>query len=342
MGKKGDQTCSLMVNPNKTPGGRPTHRNTQHQDNLTNKRNRLASLPKHHIGDSGSPIKQILANTRSSSTHKTTIPMSRPNRAAFRSATDPNPTTTYGHSIQAAKTDNQMHIFFRNIKGLSHTRSQVDYEFYFNHFRDLHVDIAGLSETNTAWQHPFLRQAFSTIARRARDGLSRTSYSSPSKSIDEIPISETFQAGGTLTTCLGQWTTTIFGNDIQDPTGLGRWSGLTIRGKHDNVFSIITAYRTCTGSRQSAPLGSVFHRETEYFRQLTIPGVTNPRHRFLTDMTKQIQLLQDKGHTIMVMMDANATLDNDKGLQAMLSNCSLTDLHRLEPAPSTFIGSAGR
>ena len=279
------------------------------------------------------------ATTATISTNKTTIPMLRPNRTAFRISSNPHPTKTYGHPIQGSKGDNHMRILFQNIKGLSHTNSQADYDYYLHQFRDLHIDVAGLAETNTAWQHHFLRHAFSTSARYAGDGLSRTSYSSPSPSIDEISIAETFQAGGTLTTCIGPWTTTLFGKDIQDPTGLGRWSGLTIRGKHDNVLSILTAYRTCNGSRHTAPLGSVFHRETEFFRHGT-SGESNPRQRFLTDMMEQIQRLQDEGHTILVMLDANATLDDDKGLQEMVATCSLTDLHIDDPAPSTYIGSA--
>jgi hypothetical protein len=53
--------------------------------------------------------------------------------------------------------------------------------------------------------------SFRTAAKRAGDGLAKTSYGSPSVHIDAIPIQETYQSGGTFTTCLGLWTTTIFG-----------------------------------------------------------------------------------------------------------------------------------
>jgi hypothetical protein len=79
-----------------------------------------------------------------------------------------------------------------------------------------------------------------------------------------FPPHETFQAGGSLTVCLGKWTTCIYGKDIQDVSGLGRWSGVTLRGKQENSVSLITAYRTCAGTRQTAPLGSTFHREIEF------------------------------------------------------------------------------
>jgi hypothetical protein len=120
---------------------------------------------------------------------------------------------------------------FQNIKGMSHFSNGEDYDYYLTHFRDLQIDIAGLSETNTAWKHPYLRHNFNTRARKAGNGLAKTSFGSPDSTIDNLPPTETFQAGGNMTTCLGTWTTTMLGNDIQDKSGLGRWSGFSLRGK---------------------------------------------------------------------------------------------------------------
>lgn len=128
--------------------------------------------------------------------------------------------------------------------------------------------------------------------------MSKTSFSSPSAAVDKIPPNETFQAGGTLTTCLGHWTTAIYGEDIQDPSGLGRWSGLTLRGKHDNIVSFITAYRTCSGNRQTAPLGSTFHREVEFFCDCPVTR-RNARKRFLSDLSEYILRLRDAGHSLL-------------------------------------------
>jgi hypothetical protein len=104
---------------------------------------------------------------------------------------------------------------FQNIKGLSHYANSEDYEYYLQHLRDIQVDIAGLSETNSAWQHQFLRHNFSSRARKAGDGLAKISYGSPTTEIEIIPPQETFQAGGSLTICLGPWTTAILGKDIR-------------------------------------------------------------------------------------------------------------------------------
>ena len=275
----------------------------------------------------------------------------RPNRKLRRTSPDPDHTLSYGTPISYPKHKSSIRILHQNIKGLSHNLSCEDYEYYLTHLRDLQVDIAGMSETNTAWQHQYLRQTFMSRARKAGDGLAKISFGSPSVDIDYIPPNETYQAGGSLTLCLGQWTTTVFGKDIQDKSGLGRWSGITIRGKHNNTLSIVTAYRTCAGSRQTASLGSTFHRETEFFINQTRDNATHTcsknthisaRQRFLIDMEEQIRALQDEGHAILLMLDANATITDDEKFRDMVEKCELLDLHRANPATSTYIGAVAR
>lgn len=234
-----------------------------------------------------------------------------------------------------------MRVFFQNIKGLSHSHHRDDYDYYMAHLTDLNIDVAGLSETNTAWQHPFLRADFTTRARKAGNGMSKTSFGSPDATVDRIPPQETFQAGGSLTVCFDKWTTGIYGPDIQDKTGLGRWSGLTFRGKHNNIFTLITAYRTCAGTRQTAPLGSTFHREAEFLKNH--PGKhKNPRIQFLHDMRALLLNLRGNGHSILLMMDANSTLEEDNTLLETVNMCGLYDLHHSDPAKSTYIGAESR
>ena len=273
--------------------------------------------------------------------------MQRPGRIPFRKTNDPNFTKCYGTPINIPKHKSSLRIMFQNIKGLSHYSNGEDYAYYLQHLRDIQIDMAGLSETNTAWQHQFLRYNFSNRARKAGDGLAKISYGSPSKDIDPITPDVTFQAGGSITICLGPWTTTLFGKDIQDKTGLGRWSGFSIRGKHNNKLSLITAYRTCDGSRQTASLGSTLHRETEFLIQEARnrkreTANLSARQAFLNDMTTQIHELLDAGHAIILMLDANSTLAEDGKFRTMVEQCGLVDLHRSNPAPSTYIGTATR
>jgi hypothetical protein len=98
----------------------------------------------------------------------------------------------------------------------------------------------------------------------------------------------------------------------------------------------------CSGSIQSAPIGSAFAREYEYLRNQK--GISSPRPRklFLQDLAKEIKKLQAEGISILIMMDSNGQISDDSGIQRFMSECDLDDLHSETPAPSTYIGSTKR
>jgi hypothetical protein len=131
------------------------------------------------------------------------------------------------------------------------------------------------------------------------------------------------------------------GETHNDPSGLGRWSSITLRGKEDHILTIFTAYRVCKGYIQSSPVGSSFSREYVHHKQNGHPN-PQPRKTFLTDITNTIQNLQTKGHAILLMLDSNGTLNDDDDLQQLLLDCELSDLHEFAPSPSTYIGSQHR
>jgi hypothetical protein len=68
----------------------------------------------------------------------------------------------------------------------------------------------------------------------------------------------------------------------------------------------------------------------------------NPRQQFFDDLQEVILGKLDDDHDIILMMDANATMEKDWKFQRFLNNCALHDLHHKEPAPSTYIGSPTR
>jgi hypothetical protein len=133
------------------------------------------------------------------------------------------------------------------------------------------------------------------------------------------------------------------GNALVDPSGLGRWSGLTFLGKASTQLSIITAYRTCGGSIKTAPLGSTFMREYEYYQS---KGIKNPQPRrlFFTDLTLYMNTLRggNESHSFIVMLDANSELSQDTSFLDFIHQQELSDLHSRDPAHSTYIGAKSR
>ena len=104
------------------------------------------------------------------------------------------------------------------------------------------------------------------------------------------------------------------GEDHNDTSGLGRWSTLSFRGQDDKKFTVITAYRVCKGSIQSSPIGSAYSREHHHHKHSGIKQ-PNPRTLILKELQITIQKLHQLGHSILLMMDSNGSLDEDLDLQ---------------------------
>jgi hypothetical protein len=202
------------------------------------------------------------------------------------------------------------------------------------------VDVFGMAETNTSWQHTHLQLDFKDNVRKQFQ-YGKTVYGFPSPEVDPSHPKETFQAGGTVQVVKGKLTTTVHGTPITDPTGLGRWCGMTFVGKADRKLSVITGYRVCSGSINSTPLGSSFHREYAHLRQQG-DKQPNPRQKFLSDLSVLIRTLQKAHHAILLMFDANSTLETDHRLHDMVATHDLADYHAADPAPSTYIGAPHR
>ena len=116
---------------------------------------------------------------------------------------------------------------------------------------------------------------------------------------------------------------------------------MSYEGKGAQILSVITGYRTCDGAIRTASLGSTFHREYSYFRQKGEQR-PNPRARFWQDLKIAIKDLQDRQHSILLMLDANSTLASDTSFRDMVQDLGLNDLHAADPASSTFIGKSDR
>ena len=266
-------------------------------------------------------------------------PQQRPGRILQRRQGDPQADVTYGDPI-IYKAPGSSRFMFQNVKGLTHTTGGEDYNYYLSWMSSFSVDVFGMAESNTSWQKFHLQSDFKArVLRQFRYG--KTVFGYPSVDIDPSGEKETYQAGGNLQVVQGRLTTTASGPTILDSTGLGRWSGITFEGRRSQKLSVITAYRTCDGTISTAPLGITYHRECIYFKDKG-ESSPQPRRRFLQDIQEAIEKLQSDNHAVMLMLDANATLNSDQHFLDMINALDLIDLHQLAPAPSTYIGSPNR
>ena len=264
----------------------------------------------------------------------------RPGRKPLRQTPNVDLAQSYGDAV-STRNPEHIRILFQNVKGLTHSSTGEDYDYYLSCVSDLDADIVGMAETNTAWDHPYLRQAISSRLKRHYQ-MSRVSFSSPSHTVDPMPDTESYQAGGTATFTNRKMVPFSYGAVFQDPTGLGRWNGLHFRGRNNTQFTVLTGYRVCSGSINTASIGSAAAgREHEYLR--IINGKTpSPRKAFLQDLSNTIKGFQEDGNLILDMLDSNGRLEDDAELQQFLVENDLRDLHPAHPSPSTYIGSDTR
>ena len=187
-------------------------------------------------------------------------------RLGRKSRSDPldiHSSRSFGDSIRL-KAPDSIRTFFQNVKGLTHTTTKDDYRYYLSCIQGYDIDIVGLSETNTCWSHHHLASDF-RCSVHSYFRQSKIAFGMVAPGVDPCTDSETFQAGGNITMVLGGLVTRVSGSNIVDPTGLCRWSGITLEGIDGKKMSIITAYRLCTSSPSLASLGSAYLREYEYF-----------------------------------------------------------------------------
>jgi hypothetical protein len=202
------------------------------------------------------------------------------------------------------------------------------------------VDVAGLAETNSPWQLQHIKSEFLKRAKKYST-ISKTVFGSVHPSIDPVSSTDKFQAGGCITMIQGNWTTAVQRDEINDPSGLGRWAGFTLSGKNKSALSIISAYRTCKGSIRSSGVNTTYHREYVFYRDRGIKS-PNPRKAFFSELEKIIQLLHQQGNAVVLMFDANEVLQSSGDFAGFLGRLDLYDIHHHNFAPSTYIGSSNR
>jgi len=116
------------------------------------------------------------------------------------------------------------------------------------------------------------------------------------------PSQEKVQWGGTGIFAMQRTIPKIIDNDV-DPSGLGRWTWIKLQGKQGHHVRIISAYRPCTASKQSAG-NTVYEQHKRHFIRSGTPD-REPRQAFLEDIAIEIKTWQTEGDHIILCMDAN-------------------------------------
>ena len=135
-----------------------------------------------------------------------------------------------------------------------------------------------------------------------------------------------------------EWTGRIE-NKKPDESKMGRWIQCTIRGKDNRKVTMITAYQVVKQSITQAGPKTAYMQQYQRLR-LTGHADPNPRKQFINDLGELLRKERDKGNAILLMLDANDSMEHASSLSKLASEFGLIDLHThkwgLEGEPSTY------
>jgi hypothetical protein len=194
----------------------------------------------------------------------------------------------WGDDIRNKPESSHHRIYFQNLDGMRNDSDEID--LYISSMAKLNVD-------TICWADPGLD--FSQKPIRHKVQVTFQNHFKKTKIVfSSCQLPETFdhrssgyQPGGTLTATTGRWVSRTNGTMLADPSGMGRWSGITFIGKDGKSISIITGYRS---PRQS--VSGCFGFYDQQHATLLSQGKKSPnvRKQFISDFTIFIQELQAK------------------------------------------------
>lgn len=159
-------------------------------------------------------------------------------------------------------------------------------------------DVIGLTETNCYW--PMLEDKHKW-SERVKQWWDKSKTITAYHKHPVTPVLH--QPGGVMNIALNSTTNTVIksGSD----TIMGRWTWMTLRGKHDIKTTVITVYRPCKNNKGS---NTVYSQQLRHLAAQQIDVC--PRQLWLDDLKQLINSLQDKGHQIILMGDFNENVQS--------------------------------
>jgi hypothetical protein len=209
---------------------------------------------------------------------------------------------TWGHVMDGIDMLKTFRIVLQNPNGISSDHSNVEFQYGLAQCRHLGIGVISLAETKLIWMGSV--NYYTNRWFHQTWDFSAISFSQ----VNEIFFS-TFQPGGTLTSIVDHWTSRLH-SKRQDPYGLGRWSYAMLRGKHNSLITIITAYRVSQKSSYSIGVKTAYMQQVRALKSNTLQHTSSithaePNKQFILDLQAWIQYLKSQGHQIILNLDNN-------------------------------------
>jgi hypothetical protein len=133
------------------------------------------------------------------------------------------------------KPNNTICIYLKNINGIKCYNKWNNLKTACSELKKMNVDIFGITETNLNWNTKSRMEARQIIQQKDNYFSAQLATSS-----NKQPTLTHYQPGGTDTAITNKWTGRIT-KQINDTSGMGRWSGFKMQTNNSNHLNVITA-----------------------------------------------------------------------------------------------------
>ena len=189
----------------------------------------------------------------------------------------------------------------QRVKALTRVREPSKLTGVISALRRWKANVVCCAESQTAWELHYVREMVAAAIR------SEDRYATMIGSSSSTVTCEAYKPGGTLTIVDGNWSGRA--NKCVDKDKLGRWSIITLKGRNRTCLTIITAYRCCDGvTIKNVGTTSAFFQQEAILKERGISK--SPQEMFIVDLIKVIQGYTEKGHEVLLNVDANETWDH--------------------------------
>jgi hypothetical protein len=214
------------------------------------------------------------------------------------------------------KPANTIRIFLKNINRIKNYNNWTNGKEACLELKNMGVDIFGTTKTNINWNTKICMEARNILQQKDNFNSAQIATSSSNE-----PTLTNYQPGGTATVITYKWTGRVI-KQLNDTSGMGRWSGFQMQTNQEHNFNIITVYRPTV----SQGIHTCYQQQINAIKNKGI-NQPDPRQQLLNDLGEVIQQFNQQNDKTIVMIDANEGLfSNNSKISLFLSQNQLTPL----------------
>ena len=221
----------------------------------------------------------------------------------------------WGDVLDLSKPPSVFRLYCQNVNGIKLDDGGGDLHSIGTILKELGCDLVGLCEIKLDVSKYQVRKI---VSKSLRTTFSNSRHAACTST---IPFEGFYKPGGTMTLCVNH-STNRYLDKFEDP--LGRWSTISLNGKHGRIVHFITVYQV-VNKETKGPF-------TAYQQQLTALKLANrdlqPRPAFILDLDKYLTSITTPNSQFVVMGDFNEVVGvNSSGFAKITSKFSLVDVH---------------